>query len=44
MEDLNFNKILNREEKEISIKEILTNFESNKNNLLWDFGICRSGS
>jgi len=39
MEELNFNKILNREEKEISIKEILTNFELNKNNLLYKKGI-----
>jgi hypothetical protein len=39
MEDLNFNKILNREEKASSIKEILTNFEINKNNLLFKKGI-----
>jgi SpoVK/Ycf46/Vps4 family AAA+-type ATPase len=39
MEDLNFNKILNREEKASSIKEILTNFELNKNNLLFKKGI-----
>ena len=30
MEKLNFNKILNREEKASAIKEILTNFELNK--------------
>ena len=39
METLNFNKILNREEKSIAIKEILTNFELNKNNLLFKKGI-----
>ena len=39
MEVLNFNKILNREEKALSIKEILTNFELNKNNLLFKKGI-----
>jgi DNA polymerase III delta prime subunit len=39
MEALNFNKILNREEKASSIKEILTNFELNKNNLLFKKGI-----
>ena len=39
MEDLNFNKILNREEKASNIKEILTNFELNKNNLLFKKGI-----
>ena len=39
MEDLNFNKILNREEKAFAIKEILTNFELNKNNLLFKKGI-----
>ena len=39
MEDLNFNKILNREEKASSIKEILINFELNKNNLLFKKGI-----
>ena len=39
MENLNFNKILNREEKALSIKEILTNFELNKNNLLFKKGI-----
>ena len=39
METLNFNKILNREEKALNIKEILTNFELNKNNLLFKKGI-----
>jgi DNA polymerase III delta prime subunit len=39
MENLNFNKILNREEKASAIKEILTNFEINKNNLLFKKGI-----
>jgi DNA polymerase III delta prime subunit len=39
MEDLNFNKILNRQEKASSIKEILTNFEVNKNNVLFKKGI-----
>ena len=39
MESLNFNKILNREEKASAIKEILTNFELNKNNLLFKKGI-----
>jgi len=39
MEDLNFNKILNREEKASNIKEILKNFELNKNNLLFKKGI-----
>ena len=39
MEELNFNKILNREEKANNIKEILNNFELNKNNLLFKKGI-----
>jgi predicted ATPase len=39
MEHLDFNKILNREEKANSIKEILRNFENNKNNLLFKKGI-----
>ena len=39
MENLNFNKILNREEKASSIKEILQSFELNKNNLLFKKGI-----
>jgi hypothetical protein len=39
MEDLNFNKILNREEKASNIKEILINFELNKNNVLFKKGI-----
>jgi len=39
MEELNYNKILNREEKSNNIKEILNNFELNKNNLLFKKGI-----
>ena len=39
MENLNFNKLLNREEKASNIKEILINFELNKNNLLFKKGI-----
>ena len=39
MEDLHFNKILNREEKANSIKDILKNFELNKNNMLFKKGI-----
>ena len=39
MEQLNINKILNREEQENSIKSILMDFESNKNNLLFKKGI-----
>ena len=39
MESLNFNKIFNREEKASSIKDILINFELNKNNLLFKKGI-----
>ena len=39
MEDLNLNKILNREEKANSIKDILKNFELNKNNMLFKKGI-----
>ena len=39
MEELNYNKILNREEKANNIKEILNNFELNKNNLLFKKGI-----
>ena len=39
METLDFNKILNREDKALAIKEILTNFEVNKNNLLFKKGI-----
>jgi DNA polymerase III delta prime subunit len=39
MEQLNINKILNREEQENSIKSILKEFEANKNNLLFKKGI-----
>jgi replication factor C subunit 1 len=39
MENININKILNREEKVISIKDILTNFELNKHDLLVKKGI-----
>jgi SpoVK/Ycf46/Vps4 family AAA+-type ATPase len=39
MESLDYNKILNREEKASSIKETLKNFELNKNNLLFKRGI-----
>jgi len=39
MEKLNINKILNREEKASSIKEILYSFDQNKNNMLFKKGI-----
>lgn len=39
MEELNINKILNREQQERDIKNILKEFESNKNNLLFKKGI-----
>lgn len=39
MEELNINKILNREQQEIDIKNILKDFETNKNNLLFKKGI-----
>jgi len=39
MEKLNINKILNREEQENEIKNILNDFENNKNNLLFKKGI-----
>jgi DNA polymerase III delta prime subunit len=39
MEELNINEILNREEKEKEIKNILKEFEMNKNNLLFKKGI-----
>jgi Cdc6-like AAA superfamily ATPase len=39
MEQLNINKLLNREEQENSIKSILRDFEANKNNLLFKKGI-----
>jgi hypothetical protein len=39
MEQLNLNRILNREEQEKEIKSILKDFEANKNNLLFKKGI-----
>ena len=39
MEDLNINKILNREDQENIVKSILLDFEANKNNLLFKKGI-----
>ena len=39
MEELNINKILNREDKANSIKDILVSFEKNKNNVLIKKGI-----
>ena len=39
MEQFNINKILNREEKAQNIKDILHDFELNKNNLLLKKGI-----
>jgi DNA polymerase III delta prime subunit len=39
MEDLDLNKILNREEKSANIKEFLKNFELNKHNMLHKKGI-----
>jgi DNA polymerase III delta prime subunit len=39
MEKLNINKILKREDKVQYVKEILTTFEANKNNLLFKKGI-----
>jgi hypothetical protein len=39
MEQLNLNRILNREEQEKEIKNILKDFETNKNNLLFKKGI-----
>ena len=39
MEELNLNQILNREQQEKDIKNILKEFESNKNNLLFKKGI-----
>ena len=39
MDQLNINKILNRYEQEKEIKKILSEFESNKNNLLFKKGI-----
>ena len=39
MEELNINKILNREDKAINIKDILSSFDKNKNNMLFKKGI-----
>ena len=39
MEELNINKILNREEKALNIKDILASFDQNKNNMLFKKGI-----
>jgi DNA polymerase III delta prime subunit len=39
MEELNINEILNRQEKETSIKKILYDFEINRNNILFKKGI-----
>jgi DNA polymerase III delta prime subunit len=39
MEELNINKILNREDKALNIKDILGAFEQNKNNMLFKKGI-----
>jgi len=39
MNDLNINKILSREDKANSIKDILISFEKNKNNVLIKKGI-----
>jgi len=39
MEELNLNKILCREQQENEIKNILKEFETNKNNLLFKKGI-----
>ena len=39
MENINFNQILDREDKANSIKEILKNFENNRNNVLFKKGI-----
>ena len=44
MENLDLNKILNREEKSCSIKEILHNFELNKQNPLYKKGIYVYGN
>jgi DNA polymerase III delta prime subunit len=44
MEELNINKILNREEISNKIKEILNSFEENKNNLLFKRGIYIYGT
>ena len=39
MDELNINKILNRDEKANNIKDILRSFEQNKNNMLFKKGI-----
>lgn len=39
MENININKLLNREDKVKYVKDILTSFEANKNNLLFKKGI-----
>jgi len=39
MEELDLNKILNREEKSANIKDFLKNFELNKHNMLHKKGI-----
>jgi hypothetical protein len=39
MNELDINQILNREEKASNIKDILINFEKNKNNVLFKMGI-----
>lgn len=39
MENINLNKILNRDEKVKGIKDVLIDFENNKNNLLFKKGI-----
>ena len=44
MEKLNINKLLNRDEKASSIKDILQNFEQNKHNLLYKKGIYVYGN
>lgn len=43
MDELNINKILNREEKAQAIKDILKNFEANRQNLLFKRGIYLYG-
>jgi len=44
MEQLNINKLLNREEQEKEIKNVLKDFEANKNNLLFKKGIYVYGN
>lgn len=44
MDELNLNKILNREEQEKEIKKILKDFECNKNDLLFKKGIYVYGN